>query len=268
MDREISTKAVGPVAFTDDDKGEVQAVVYTLGVVDRDGDVILPESFQGEAKVKLSHYGHSAVLAHAKGTGNPVEAPVGKGVVRRNAANELEFRGNYFMSTTRGRDAYFTAKEMGAEQEWSVSFWRDKGEKPDAQWSAKGARRLWRTEIDPFEVSPVTIAGGRGTRTVGVKEAEEAAAQSAEDAAESAEAAEQAKQAAEEAAAAAETAKAETEAEQKRQADEAEALATKQREEAEAKQQADEIALKAQTSEAMEEYHRVQRTLKRLGVTP
>lgn len=256
LDREVASKSIGAMEFTDDAKGEVHAVVYTLGVVDRDGDVLLPETFRGESKVKLSHYGHSSIVAQAKGTGAPVEPPVGKGVVRVNSANELEFHGKYFMSTSRGRDAYFTAKEMGPEQEWSVTFWRDKGEKPDSEWEAKGARRLWRNPIDPFEVSPVTVAGGLGTRTVGVKAAEDAAAaQSAEDADESAAAAEQAKL---EAQAAAQKV---TEEAAKIEADrlEKERIAADESE-------AREAEIKAKAAEVMEDFHRVQRSIHRMGL--
>ena len=284
-DREIGIKSVGPMEFVDDEKGEVRSVVYTLGVVDRDGEVFLPETFQGEAKVKLSEYGHSAILAHARGSGNPVKAPVGKGILRRNEANELEFTGKYFMSTSRGRDAYFTAKEMGPEQEWSVTFWRDRGERPDEEWAAKGARRLWRTPIEAFEVSPVTVAGGVGTRTVGVKAAdvllteEEAAPGEAEDsaqheaeeavaereAAEIADAAEAERQQAEEAdrleRAAASAAEAQALLDEAAAQAEAEAEAKR---EAEAKQL--ELAQKAQAAEAREEFLRVRRSFRRNGL--
>lgn len=259
LDREIASKSAGSMEFVDDTKGEVHAVVYTLGVVDRDGDVLFPETFRGEAKVKLSHYGHSSILGQAKHTGTPVEPPVGKGIVTVNARNELEFRGKYFMSTSRGRDAYFTAKEMGPEQEWSVTFWRDKGEPPSEEWASKGARRMWRSPIDPFEVSPVTVAGGLGTRTVGVKEAEgEAAAQSAEDADESATAAAQAKLEAEAAAQKAEEAAAAVEATRLE-------LEQKAAEEAEAQRQ-QEIAHKQRAAELLEDAARVQRQLHRMGL--
>lgn len=266
-EREIGTKSIGAMEFTDDEKGEVRAIVYTLGVVDRDREVLLPETFDGEVKVKLSEYGHSAILSHAKGSGNPVKAPVGKGTVRRNAKNELEFQGRYFMSTSRGRDAYFTAKEMGPEQEWSVTFWRDSGEPADKEWHAKGARRVWKSPIEPFEVSPVTVAGGVGTRTVGVKAADVAPGddpeQTPEPPAENAEeqaAREQAEAEAEEKAgeeAAVEVARLEAE---KKAAEEAESK------ELEAQRLAEQIALKARAEEVMSDFHRVQRTIQRMGL--
>lgn len=258
MEREIISKSIGAMEFTDDGKGEVQAIVYTLGVVDRDGEVVLPESFQGEAKVKLSHYGHSSILGQFKG--GQTEPPVGKGVVRMNSRNELEFHGNYFMSTSRGRDAYFTAKEMGPEQQWSVSFYRDRGEKPSNEWAAKGARRLWRNAIDPFEVSPVTIGAGFGTRTLGVKELDSGLTEDEET--KVVREAEEALQAEQEAAGA--TKKAEDEAavaaQEKLEAETTEA-ATKAQEEAEA-------AMKERIGEVMDDYHRQININKRFGLLP
>jgi hypothetical protein len=257
--RELATKSVGTMEFTDDEKGEVRAIVYTLGVVDRDREVILPETFQGEAKVLLSEYGHSSILSHSKGSGNPVKAPVGKGILRKNAANELEFVGKYNMRTTRGRDAYFTAKDMGPDQEWSVTFWRDKGEPANGEWASKGARRVWRTPIEPFEVSPVTVAGGIGTRTVGVKAADVAPGPDNSEEAVKQAVKEAVKEVSDE-----EKAKADEDAEAQRLADEAAQIAADA--EAKRKVKEDEAKVKQMTDEAMEEYHRVQRTLKHLGV--
>ena len=169
---DLAMKSVGPVEFADDDKGEIRAVVYTLGVVDNDGEVLLPKSFNGPTNVMISKYGHSSVLAHAKGGSNPVEPPVGKGTISAKMNGEIELVGQYFMNTQAGRDAYFTAKAMGTDQRWSFTFFRDKGEKPDQEWAAKGARRVWTNPIEPFEVSPVTIPGGVGTRTLAVRQAD------------------------------------------------------------------------------------------------
>jgi len=163
----IGTKGLGPLEIVDDAKGEVTAVVYTLGEVDRDREVILPGAFPSGVRVKLSGYGHSAILAQMRGTGQPVEAPVGKGVITIEG-NRAVFRGNFFMTTERGREAYATTKEMGPEQEWSFSYWIRDGAPADEEWRAKGAKFMLKT-IDPFEASPVTVSSSLGTRTVGVK---------------------------------------------------------------------------------------------------
>jgi hypothetical protein len=165
--RELGTKALGPMQVVDDAKGEVTAVVYSLGAVDRDRDVILPDAFASGIPVQLSNFGHSLILAQQKGTGAPVEAPVGKGVLTIEGGQAV-FRGSYFMSTHRGREAFATTKEMGPDQQWSFSYWIDKKEPATGDWAAKGARMIHK-QITPFEVSPVTVASSFGTYTVGVK---------------------------------------------------------------------------------------------------
>lgn len=241
---EIGIKGIGPMEFVDDAKGEVTSVVYTLDEVDREREVILSTAFQGGVRVSLSEYGHDGILAQMKKTGAPVKPPAGKGVLTIEG-KQVVFRGKYFMSTQRGREAYATAKEMGSEQEWSFSYLILETGPPSEEWRAKGARRV-HTKIAPFEVSPVTIAGGVGTHTVGVKC--EGCGEMAKDPCGCAD-----KKAAEEAAAlaskAAEDAAAAQKAEEDRRAEEA--------------RQAQDAAVK---QAAVEEFERFQRTTRRMGV--
>jgi len=173
-DEEI--KSIDAFEIKDADKGEVMAVVNTLNVVDRDGDVILPGAIPNGAKVKLSAYGH--------GTIKNGEAPVGKGIVTIEG-DKAVFRGNYFLSTQRGRDAFETVKALGGDSEWSIGFNRTKSEAPDEEWKAKGARRMLKS-LNLLEVSPVFLGANGMTGTVAVKEADEAAAKAAAEEAETA----------------------------------------------------------------------------------
>lgn len=165
--REVGVKALGPLEVVDEAKGEVTAVVYQLGEVDRDREVVMPGAFADGTRVRLSEYGHSLILSQVRGTGEPAEPPVGKGVLV-NENGRAVFRGKYFLSTTRGREAFATAKEMGPDQPWSFTFWVTESQPASEEWRAKGARRVI-TAIEPFEVSPVTISASRDTYTVGVK---------------------------------------------------------------------------------------------------
>lgn len=159
---ELESKGFGALAVADEAKGEVTAVVATLGVVDRDGDVLLPGSFPAESKVKLSEYGHDTVI---KGL-----SPVGKGIVVVEGDRAL-FKGHFFMETTRGRDAFHTVKAMGADSEWSFGFPKQVKTAPMTKdWQAKGARRLI-SGILPLEASPVLVGAGRNTQTLSAKEA-------------------------------------------------------------------------------------------------
>ena len=157
---ELETKAFGALEIKDEARGEVTAIVATLGVVDRDGDVLLPGSFPDGAPVKMSAYGHDVVLDGA--------APVGKGIIRE-VGDKAVFQGNFFMSTERGREAFHTVKELGPDGEWSFGFPRSvKQAELTEEWRAKGARRVI-TGITPVEASPVFRGAGIGTGTVAAK---------------------------------------------------------------------------------------------------
>lgn len=172
-ERDLAIKAFGALEIKDAEQGVVTAVVATLSVVDRDREVILPGALQNGAKVKLSAYGHGAMFG---------DAPVGKGVITVEG-DKAVFKGNFFMTTTRGIEAFRTIKELGTEQEWSFGFRVLESSDPDDAWRAKGAVKILK-KIAAFEVSPVIIGAGIDTGTVAVKEADaEAEAQAAAEAA-------------------------------------------------------------------------------------
>jgi hypothetical protein len=161
-ERDMGTKALGAVLeIKDAEKGDVEAVVATLDVVDKDREVIRSGAIKSGAKVKLSEWGHNSVPFMGSAP------PVGKGVVLVEG-NRVVFRGKFFLTTARGAEAFRTLKEMGPDQEWSFGYRVLESQDPDAAWRGKGAMRVL-TKLEPFEVSPVTIAAGVGTRTVAVK---------------------------------------------------------------------------------------------------
>lgn len=158
---EIEVKALDGLEIKDAEKGEIEAVIATLDVVDRDRDIIRPMAIKDGARVKLSDYGHSAAFG---------AAPVGKGTLRIEG-NKVLFRGKYFMSTSRGSEAFKMMKEIGPdESEWSFGFHVEEDAAPDEADRKKGAFRIL-TKLDSFEVSPVLRGAGIGTRTVSVKAA-------------------------------------------------------------------------------------------------
>jgi hypothetical protein len=162
---DLEMKSFGPFEIKSEDKGEVVAIVATLGVVDKDGDVIQPGAFPpGGSRVKLSGYSHDVITEGA--------APVGKGIVVEEDGKAI-FKGNFFMSTQRGREAFLTTKELGAEGEWSFGFPKavKTGQLTD-EWKAKGAKRMI-AGLVPIEASPVFVGAGWGTGTLSTKAAEE-----------------------------------------------------------------------------------------------
>lgn len=155
-------KVFGPLEIKDESRGEVEAEVASLDVVDFDRDVIRSKSIPAAgARVKLSFYGHAAAFG---------DAPVGKGVIK--AVNgKAVLQAKYFLSTSRGREAFETVKELGADGEWSVGFHVEQASDPDETWTKQGARRML-DKIDLFEVSPVLRGASPGTRTMAVKSAD------------------------------------------------------------------------------------------------
>lgn len=155
-------KTFGAFEVKDAEKGLVEAIIATLGVVDKDEDIIRADAIPDGAKVSMSAYGHDAVYG---------DAPAGKGALNVDG-NKLVFTGRMFLATTRGRDTFEVLKEMGADQQWSFGFRILGWEVPSEAEKKQGARRIL-TKLDAFEVSPVIIGAGVGTRTVGVKAAED-----------------------------------------------------------------------------------------------
>lgn len=165
---EFETKALAPATVTNTDQGQVEAIVATLGVVDNDKDVIPIDAFGSGAKVQMSAYGHDSIML-AVGGGSD-EPPVGKGTLFIEN-DKAVFRGQFFMETQRGREAFLTAKAMGEDQAWSFGYRKLRVDPPTEELKAKGARRIL-AKLLPLEVSPVTLPGGVGTRTVTTKAAE------------------------------------------------------------------------------------------------
>jgi hypothetical protein len=154
-------KALGAFDIKDADKGEVEAVIATLGVVDRDGDIIRKDAIANGAKVTMSSYGHDAVYGNR---------PVGKGALSI-VGNKVIFKGRVFLNTTDGRDTFEVLKEMGADQEWSFGYRVMGWEVPSDDEQKSGASMIL-TKLDAFEVSPVLVGAGIGTQTLGVKQAD------------------------------------------------------------------------------------------------
>jgi hypothetical protein len=166
---DVEAKALGPATITNAEQGQVEAIVATLGVVDRDADVIPLDAFPTGVKASISAYGHSSLMPGVTGLGSD-EPPVGKGAIHIEG-DKAVFRGQFFMETARGREAFLTTKAMGGDQEWSFGFRKLQVDPPSEELKAKGARRVL-SKLAPMEVSPVTIAGGVGTRTLVTKAAE------------------------------------------------------------------------------------------------
>lgn len=155
-------------------EGKVVAVVANMDVVDNDGEVILAGAIADGTKITGSAYNHDTVMGQMLGSGTPDAAPVAKGVIRVEGKKAVAYL-DYFMETTRGKEAFLTVKAMGADQAWSFAY-RQHREPANDEWQAKGAVAML-TKLEPLldgamEVSPVKMPGGKGTGTLEVKQAE------------------------------------------------------------------------------------------------
>jgi hypothetical protein len=224
MTDKVETKALECIELKNAEKGEVEAVIATLGVVDHDGDIIREGAIPEGTKVTMSSYNHDTAPSLF---GNGGTLPVGKGSIRIDGKKAV-FDGRMFIDkSARARETFGVLQEMGSQMEWSFGFHVIGVETPSEEERKKGASRIL-TKLDVFEVSPVLVGAGIGTRTLAAKAADEEAAA---------------------AKAAAEAAEAERVAEEERIASERAAA-----------------ELKSLATAAIEEYRRVQRTLKRMGL--
>jgi hypothetical protein len=161
--KDTALKVFRGFTIKDADKGEVAADVCTLGVVDKDGDIVRRGALAGKAPVVMSAWGHDAMYG---------QRPAGKGTLVE-SGNRLHFEGRVFLNTTGGRETFEVLKEMGEDQEWSFGFRVTGWEEPSEDERKAGAWRVI-TKMDAFEVSPVLIGAGVDTGTTRIKAAAQA----------------------------------------------------------------------------------------------
>jgi HK97 family phage prohead protease len=136
-----------------DTEGAFVATFARLNVIDRDGDVTVPGAFKSGQRVKIAQWGH-----------NWGALPVGDGVI---AADDEKawVDGQFFLDTAAGRDTYTTVKRLADLQEWSYGF--DIKDQSFGEFDGQDVRFL--RSLDVFEVSPVMVGAGIGTRTDAIK---------------------------------------------------------------------------------------------------
>lgn len=173
-DQQFEAKSFGALEIKDASQGLVEAVIATLGVKDRDGDLIPLDAIESGAPATISFYDHDSIRSLMTGSGLPDAPPVGKGHIFVEG-DKAVFRGNYFLETTRGLEAFKTFKALGENQDWSFGYRKDKVDKPTAEMRSKGISRVLSKlgrVAGSYEVSPVPMGGGVGTRTVAMKAAD------------------------------------------------------------------------------------------------
>ena len=152
MDRETKSIVIKELSA----EGQIEAVISTFGR-DRDGDVMTREAFTGSAGKSIP-----MVWSHdwAK--------PIGKGTVSVSDGGAI-FRGQFFLDTHDGMEAYKTVKAMDDLQEYSIGF---QIKDADSGHEIEDGKRVYtRTikDIELFEASPVLVGAAYNTGTLAVK---------------------------------------------------------------------------------------------------
>ena len=147
----------------DEALGVVEAIIATVGVVDFDRDVIMPGAIKDGSTVKLSSYAHDVITSGAP--------PVGLGKVSV-IGHQAILKGQFFLNTQRGREAFETVKALGKHGEWSTGFRVTRTAPMTQEWREKGAERLI-AEMLLVEGSPVFAGASPGTATLAVKSQDE-----------------------------------------------------------------------------------------------
>lgn len=151
----MDSKRLSRVEIKNADRGEVSAVFSTFNVVDSDGDVTLPDAFDGNGEVVISAYGHSSW-----GSG----VPVGKGRIRT-TDSEAILDGQFFLDTQAGKDTFVAVKSLGDLGQWSYGY-----DTVDAERGIHDGRDVqFLKKLKVWEVSPVLVGAGVNTRTLSAK---------------------------------------------------------------------------------------------------
>ncbi len=143
-----------------DEKGEVAAVFSVFDKVDSDGDIVK----SGSIKSGFKSGDVPMVWAHKW------DMPIGKGQIEQDD-NKATFKGQFFMDTESGREAYNLVKAMGDLQQWSFGFKVDDSEygkiSKDGSGEEENVRYL--KGLTVYEVSPVLVGANQETYTMAIK---------------------------------------------------------------------------------------------------
>ena len=143
-----------------DEKGEVAAVFSIFDKVDSDGDIVKA----GSIKSGFKSGDVPMVWAHKW------DMPIGKGQIEQDD-EKATFKGQFFMDTESGKEAYNLVKAMGELQQWSFGFKVDDSEygkfKKDGSDEEEDVRFL--KGLTVYEVSPVLVGANQETYTMAIK---------------------------------------------------------------------------------------------------
>ena len=139
-----------------DDSGQVEAVFSLFNSLDSDGDVVVP----GAVKSGFKNNQVPMVWSHKW------DMPIGKGTIAQDD-DKAVFKGEFFMDTESGKEAYNLVKNMGDMQQWSFGYKVNDSEYAKADDNSTNARYL--KDLTVYEVSPVLVGANQDTYTLAIK---------------------------------------------------------------------------------------------------
>lgn len=160
MDKEF--KSVN-FALDTEAEGKVEAVFSVFNTVDSDGDVVVPNSLKsawGESKEVPMVWSHKW------------ESPIGKATISQDSEKAVA-KGEFFLDTDAGQEAYKLVKAMGDLQQWSFGFQVDDAEEGQFTKDGQSTNVRYIKSATVYEVSPVLVGANQLTHTLSVKEQKE-----------------------------------------------------------------------------------------------
>ena len=142
-----------------DESGQVEAVFSLFNSIDSDGDVVMP----GAVKSGFKNNQVPMVWSHKW------DMPIGKGTITQDDSKAV-FKGEFFMDTESGKEAYNLVKNMGDMQQWSFGYKVNDSEydkAKDKEGKTTNARYL--KDLTVYEVSPVLVGANQDTYTLAIK---------------------------------------------------------------------------------------------------
>ena len=141
-----------------DNSGQVEAVFSLFNSLDSDGDVVVP----GAVKSGFKNNQVPMVWSHKW------DMPIGKGTIAQDD-DKAVFKGEFFMDTESGKEAYNLVKNMGDMQQWSFGYKVNDSEFAKAKTQDGETNARYLKDLTVYEVSPVLVGANQDTYTLAIK---------------------------------------------------------------------------------------------------
>ena len=141
-----------------DDSGQIEAVFSLFNSLDSDGDIVMP----GAVKSGFKNNQVPMVWSHKW------DMPIGKGTISQDDSKAV-FKGEFFMDTESGKEAYNLVKNMGDMQQWSFGYKVNDSDFDKVKTEDGDTNARYLKDLTVYEVSPVLVGANQDTYTLAIK---------------------------------------------------------------------------------------------------